>query len=222
MRKSFTLIELLVVIAIIAILAAMLLPALSKARQKARDISCLNQLKQIGLAAIMYSGDFADRIPMGTDKVKADQWSWGYELSNGGYLPGNAGLGYKGVYHCPVASDISSVWTYSTNEHLAGYRNADGTMGPNYTILQVKQPSGKLMYVDGHGYTGVVAAAQDKDAGGTENIRFASGRHGGKFNICYVDGHGELRGRDPLSQQVLARPFAWPSTVIYPIDADTW
>ena len=62
-QKGFTLIELLVVIAIIAILAAMLLPALSKAKQKAQGIACMNSTKQLNLGWIMYAGDNNDRTP---------------------------------------------------------------------------------------------------------------------------------------------------------------
>ena len=143
-RKHFTLIELLVVVAIIAILAAMLLPALNKARETAKGTSCMNNLRQMGTAQAAYSGDYQDWIVPTLSswldsKYSTTQSCWFSLLSGfgdkspaltpgyGPYFPGNYAR-TRGTFVCPSesvgfgqASDGKFQYThYISNVYLTG------------------------------------------------------------------------------------------------------
>ncbi|MBU0477927.1 DUF1559 domain-containing protein, partial [bacterium] len=186
-RASFTLIELLVVIAIIALLSSLLLPALVGAREMARRIKCVSNLRQLGLAIQMYADDWNEWLPPGT--VAGTTWFKNQSFAS--YLDLNVeGLSWSelrdfGIYHCPSTDygiQTSLTGAQATNYGING--EAVGALTANHRLAEFSQSSKLMIFVD-----------VDWDTAGafwvdTDNIPIAH-RHNNGANLVFLDGHVE-------------------------------
>jgi len=112
-HRGFTLIELLVVIAIIGILSAMLLPALAKAKAKAQAVTCLNNLKQWGMGALLYAGESQDFLPLdGSETGDSTKSGWYVDLPRAMGIPPYVGMSWRTNADAPLGN---SIWICPSN-----------------------------------------------------------------------------------------------------------
>jgi len=201
MKKGFTLLELLIVIAIIAILASLLLPALSKARESSKKISCMSNLKQIGTASVLYISDYDGYIAPCRDVSTG--WSFWYnQRFLNAYVP-------VSVFYCPSQTIINTTSScFAANARWYGYGYNRHLRDDSYTgasswsaflanvhkkITSIRKPSEMNMTIDVE-VTARVPASQvlwyDRYyTDSLSNFLLYFRRHSGRSNILFIDGH---------------------------------
>ncbi len=145
MRKGFTLIELLVVIAIIAILAAILFPVFARAREKARQTSCLSNVKQMSLGMLMYVQDYDEKFPYyAQGSYTVDPWVfWPHQLQP--YIKNWQ------VYRCPSSpygAEMTYHGTYYPQRPCYGVTNELWRTATGFQLARVERPAEKFMLFD--------------------------------------------------------------------------
>ncbi|HWD90831.1 MAG TPA: prepilin-type N-terminal cleavage/methylation domain-containing protein [Verrucomicrobiae bacterium] len=226
---GFTLIELLVVIAIIAILAAMLLPALSRAKQKAQCIHCANSLRQLNIGWIMYTGENEDAIVpcawlslpggwvqgsmrIGVANV-ADNTNSANLMSPNGKLW--AYLNALSVYRCAADQStaleggalLDRVRSYSANQKLNcpqdWFHAPDSTFVNFRKISQIARPTEIFTFIDEREDSiddGALGVDMVDVGGRAQWINVPANRHNDACGVCFADGHTEIhKWRDPIT-----------------------
>jgi prepilin-type N-terminal cleavage/methylation domain-containing protein/prepilin-type processing-associated H-X9-DG protein len=190
-KRAFTLIELLLVIAVIAILASLLLPVLSHSKQKAHGASCLGNLKQWGLATLLFADENEDLLPKdGAPNGTSTTEGWYNDLPRMLGLPSYAEMAWRtnatletgrSVWICPANSRRSNgnnLFHYCLNEHV------NGTGSGNQARLSLLPQPAQTVWLFDNG--GLAAVAQQN------NVHTNLHSHGAQFT--FLDGHSARFG----------------------------
>ncbi len=191
-RKSFTLIELLVVVAIISILASLLLPSLKSARETAKGVACLSNMKQVGLAFQMMGNDNEGWINGTGSPSNPPAPAYWYESLTNSYLKGGGNLIlYNGGKNsgCPAKLTGDTTYSFGANTVFTGYGYY-----PMRSLNEVRNHARIFLVADCYGYGAVNPGNFDDTVVPSVNGGYVSkGRHRQKgLNFIFADGHGEF------------------------------